>query len=194
MDTRTGVVLEDIEITPETDDQHLHRQFEDKKQRDTQTELFYCMKIAATPESSISRIGGWCTHHTPKKGTYEKFTPQSCQGVLKRLPNGAVWTGRRKMVGKEINTGKSIRKIDRWDENDTDQYTEQWTGVTMFEYAFPSITFEPLDGGGVTDPASGEELKLREEMKRCLYSPFVARRIFEPLSKMEMGLQRLQHI
>ena len=100
---------------------------------------------------------------------------------------GATWTGRRKPIGKNIRSGKNFNEIDRWDEESSSQCAEQWIGVTLFECALPSITFEPLDGGGVTDPASGEELKLREEMKRCVYSPFLARRIFEPLSKWKWG-------
>ena len=94
-DLKTGIVLEDLEITLETEDRHLHRQFEDKEERDTQTELFHYHKIVAAPESSMSRIGGWCTHNTPRDGTYEKFTPRSCQGLQARLPKGATWTGRR---------------------------------------------------------------------------------------------------
>ena len=80
--------------------------------------------------------------------------PHSCQGLLKRLPKGAEWTGRRKIIGKEINTGKRICEIDRWNENDIDRRVEQWVGMTMFEYTFPRVTFQALDGGGVSDSAS----------------------------------------
>ena len=82
-----------------------------------------------------------------------------------------------------MRSGKNFNEIDRWDEENPILSAELWIGVTLFEFAFPSITFESLGGGGVTDTASGEEMKPREEMKRCLYSPFLARRIFEPLSK-----------
>ena len=50
---------------------------------------------AAAPEDAVHCIGGWCTHNTPRDGTYEKFTPRSCQGLQARLPKGATWTGRR---------------------------------------------------------------------------------------------------
>ena len=123
----------------------------------------------------------------------------------------------KKSIGTNIKNGKNFKEIDdRWDEEGPNQSAERWIGVTMFEYAFPSITFEPLEGGGVMDSASREgpkrvtfelldgggvldsafveEMKPQKEIKRCLYSPFLARRIFEPLSKMEMGPGRLQKV
>ena len=43
-DLKTGVVLEDLEITPETDDRHLHRQFEDKKNATLKQSYFIASK------------------------------------------------------------------------------------------------------------------------------------------------------
>ena len=138
-----------------------------------------------------------------------KVHPGFVPGIAGTAPERRYLDRPKKVNRKDIKSGQYFEEIDRWDEEGPNQSAERWSGTTMFEYAFPSITFEPLEGGGVTDSASrkelkrvtfepldgggvlysasGEEPKPQKDMKRCLYSPFLARRIFEPLSKWKWG-------